>query len=274
MKTLQSFIAGKVYHYEGSYPDYNVKDGDAVRPATPEEARDIRIEELANGYIEQNIYCNDTSLVDDLIEQQGGIGGLCGFSDDDIENLSPDSGEWSIEECREWLDDRDISYIKPPMELVPSEEDVTAHVASMIEGMGEDDTLTLVLGVDEDGWTLDEDATSCSMEGTVDVEYGDDARSVAINLIEELKASVEYEFDEDTYLEELQELVRDNADPAEVYEWWRVSDWMCRQLRTIGEVVLDNGYGCWWGRQATGQVVIMDGTFQKLAAQYVDAIGV
>lgn len=54
--------------------------------------------------------------------------------------------------------------------------------------------------------------------------------------------------------------------PAEVYEWWRVSSWLCEKLHEIGRVTIDNRYGCWWGRTCTGQQVIMDGVLQQVAA--------
>lgn len=72
--------------------------------------------------------------------------------------------------------------------------------------------------------------------------------------------------DPEEYLDELRQLVTNNAEPAEVYEWWLVSGHLCRHLRDIGEVVLDNDYGRWWGRTCTGQELIMDGTLQKVAA--------
>ena len=64
--------------------------------------------------------------------------------------------------------------------------------------------------------------------------------------------------------------VRDHAEPAEVYEWWAVSDWLARQLTGIGECVLDNAYGYWWGRQATGQAMKIDGTLQQIARAFDD----
>jgi hypothetical protein len=78
------------------------------------------------------------------------------------------------------------------------------------------------------------------------------------------------EDDDEKHLDELRDACRDHAqdNPAEVYEWWRVSDWLCDQLHAIGEVTIDNGYGHWWGRQATGQMLLMDGTIQKIAARY------
>ncbi len=60
------------------------------------------------------------------------------------------------------------------------------------------------------------------------------------------------------------------AEPAEVFEWYRVSKHLCDELRSIDEVVLDNDYGEWWGRTCTGQQLIMDGTLQKVAAAILD----
>ena len=74
--------------------------------------------------------------------------------------------------------------------------------------------------------------------------------------------------DPDDALYGLRSAIRDDAAPAEVYEWWRVSTWFCRQLDEIGEVTISNGYGCWWGRCCTGQRYIMDGTLQCVAARF------
>jgi len=66
--------------------------------------------------------------------------------------------------------------------------------------------------------------------------------------------------------DELRELVNDNADPAEIYEWWAVTEYLAEKLEEIGEPVLSNSYGHWWGRTCTGQAMIMDGTLQRVAA--------
>ena len=79
-----------------------------------------------------------------------------------------------------------------------------------------------------------------------------------------------YNFDPD-YLTDVRGRVRDHAEPADVMEWWRVSQWLCDQLDAIGEVTVDNDYGCWFGRTCTGQGLIMDGTLQRVAARLDDA---
>jgi len=78
--------------------------------------------------------------------------------------------------------------------------------------------------------------------------------------------------DDPNYLDALRDAVRDCAEPVEVFEWWRVSRWLCDHLRAIGEPVIDNGFGRWWGRTCTGQAVIMDGTLQRVAARVVGGV--
>lgn len=58
-------------------------------------------------------------------------------------------------------------------------------------------------------------------------------------------------------------------EPRDIYEWWLVDHWLCSKLRDIGQPVLDNGYGCWWGRTCTGQSMLMDGTLQAIALEFV-----
>jgi len=60
----------------------------------------------------------------------------------------------------------------------------------------------------------------------------------------------------------------DNSFNGEAAQWWRVSRWLCDELRKIGETVLDNDYGSWWGRRTGGQDILMDGTLQQIAAQF------
>ncbi len=77
-----------------------------------------------------------------------------------------------------------------------------------------------------------------------------------------------YDYEADDDEDVLRDAVRDNAEAAEIYQWFRVSNWLAEQLNSIGECVLDNAYGQWWGRGCCGQSVIMDGTMQKIAAKF------
>ena len=62
--------------------------------------------------------------------------------------------------------------------------------------------------------------------------------------------------------EEYEEL--DVADP-EIYEWWAVSNWFGEKLREHGEVVLDGWNKQIWGRQCTGQAILLDWVIEKIA---------
>lgn len=50
----------------------------------------------------------------------------------------------------------------------------------------------------------------------------------------------------------------------EIYEWWVVSNYMLRKLKELGEPVLSNDYGNWWGRTGTGQAIKLDCTIDKI----------
>lgn len=69
-----------------------------------------------------------------------------------------------------------------------------------------------------------------------------------------------------SYLDEWKDRIVDfSADnPNEPLEWWVVDSWLCEKLLEIGEVVIDNDYGCWWGRTCSGQGISQDGTFYRL----------
>ena len=62
--------------------------------------------------------------------------------------------------------------------------------------------------------------------------------------------------------EEYEEL--DVADP-EIYEWWAVSNWFGEKLREHGEVVLDGWNKQIWGRQCSGQAILLDWVIEKIA---------
>ncbi len=55
-----------------------------------------------------------------------------------------------------------------------------------------------------------------------------------------------------------------NQGPQEIYEWWLVSPWLSKKLLIEGQPILDNDYGVWWGRCATGQAISMDYVIQQI----------
>lgn len=64
---------------------------------------------------------------------------------------------------------------------------------------------------------------------------------------------------------EFLETIRDSGeDIKEIFEWWRISDWLAEELDEINEPLLRNDYGNWWGRTGTGQHISLDGTIQQI----------
>lgn len=193
----------QIYHgpYAGSYE----VECDTYRPVgypRPTEqtwlpvadglARALKIEEMAERLLREDVFCCDSSLVTELLNGTAAL-----FSWDDVENLYPDPSEWTAEQCVTWCEDHGEDLPDKPED--PDEDD------------------------------------------------------------------------EDLWLEDLRETVRDNADAAEVYEWWRVTPWLLGELREVGEPVLDHAFGEWWGRTCTGQSIMLDGTLQAVASRVLNA---
>lgn len=206
------------------------------RKGTPDEWRQVEVEVLAEIYQERDVFCCDSSLVDDLIKAasggelgRGDLGD--GFSYEEITGLYADPSDWGLERCREYIDDNGLEE--------PTEGNV---------------------------WKMDR-ADLVEQLSNAGIESKDDESD------ETLREAVIVNIDDETLdgIDDWRNVCRDYAqdNPADVYEWWRVSSWLCDKLRDIGEVVIDNGYGHWWGRTCTGQGLIMDGTLQKVAAQFV-----
>lgn len=71
-------------------------------------------------------------------------------------------------------------------------------------------------------------------------------------------------------IEEWRNAIRENSEPAEIFEWWLVSPWLARELRALNEPILElyEGYGTiWWGRTCTGQAIALDPTFYDIYAR-------
>jgi hypothetical protein len=240
--TLQVWPGGQSYSYQGD-PDgppeqrrlRNGHDRTARwRKGTPDEWRTIRIELRAELYWQRDGLGCDSSLVEDLLKAANGelSGDLGeGFEYDQIRNLYADPSEWNLERCREYASDHGLDTPDP------------------------------------DPWTMDRAALVEALTA-VSIDTRDEES------IETLREALIVNIDDETItgLEDWRDACREHAqeNPAEVYEWWRVSSWLCDQLHAIGEVTIDNGYGHWWGRTCTGQGLIMDGTLQMIAARYED----
>ena len=77
----------------------------------------------------------------------------------------------------------------------------------------------------------------------------------------------DYSWEEDfvEYTAIVAEEIAEDNEAQEICEWWLVSDnWVAGKLIEIGEPVLDNDYGYWWGRTSSGQNIILDETFQNM----------
>lgn len=223
MKTIQLWPSGKSVTFSGDYPKFSVKDGDAVADASPELARQIQANELAQMYAERDVLCCQSSLVSELINEE-----FAGFTVDDIENTYRDASDWTVEQCHDYLEDNGGDF--------PS---------------------------CDDPWSMNRDELVELLEGSAGIQCHPEVSQ------EELLQAVLESIDEehldglDEWREAAQECSNDN--PQEAYEWWAVSQWLCKELRALGEIVIDNGYGCWWGRGCTGQGMLMDGTLQDVA---------
>jgi hypothetical protein len=236
---LQLWPGGKSVEYQGDpwgprllvrYPTESDR-APAFKKATPDEAREVRVEVLAEKYHRDEVWCCDSSLVGDLIgiayESGSDMAKAFDLSDpENVKNLRADPHDWTVEQCKEWLEDKGHD--------LPDPNPWTMDRAALVEfTRSEDDNAT-------------EDALRVEAIKYIDDEEDDDG------------------------LKLWRDAVRDNAEDEEVFEWWRVSEWFARQLDAVGEVVLDNDYGQWWGRTCTGQGMLMDGTLQKVAARHAD----
>lgn len=248
--SIQLWPRGRMLYYTGDpwgpklrVKDYNRDAPQTWRKPTPEDVRDIRINILAQRYSDQEIYCCDSCLVSELdvaaSELPKDLASAFDLSDsENVKNLYPDEDSMDLEECREHLADHGHDE---PDYMNPWKMDRAALVEIM---HGEDPNAP-------------EEGESAICGGMTD---------------EQLLEGVIQLIDEETIdgLDKWRDAVRDNAEAADVYEWWRISGWLGSHLEKVGEVVLDNGYGTWWGRTCTDQGYMMDGTLQKVAALHVD----
>jgi hypothetical protein len=217
------------------------------------------------------------SLVDDLMGKDDE------WSWDNVAGLRPDPSDWGLAQCREYLDAHGIDV---PEVVGETEDDIVADdlIEQLLEQAAE------VWGHRAPGggnapdvdrgellaWLAavkgEVDDTVCEIDVRVryhdggyvflsgDASYDQDHRGFCA------AASVGYH-EEDT-IEMWQEQVEDKASDTEVLEWWLITDdWVHGHLRRVGEAVLDNAYGTWWGRSCSGQAISLDPTFWGIYQQ-------
>lgn len=78
------------------------------------------------------------------------------------------------------------------------------------------------------------------------------------------------EVDDEHREEVIQNCRDDGTDMKEIYEWWRISDWLAAKLRQYNEPILENDYGTWWGRTCTGQAIVLDEVMTAIARDVLD----
>ena len=103
METIQIWPNGRSVTYQGSYPHYRDESGAEF---TPDEQNRIQAHLLAEQYLEREVHCNQSSLIESLISEERD-----GFTIDDINGLYRDFSDSTVEECREYL--RDIGGREP-----------------------------------------------------------------------------------------------------------------------------------------------------------------
>lgn len=152
------------------------------------------------------------------------------LSNDQFAKLSQEQQE--IEMLAERLQEQDVLACQSAL--------VDDLLKTDMDGFGIDDLENLY--PDPDGWTYEQCKEYASDHG---IDLPDD--------------------DDEADIEDYYSAIRDQAEPNEVYEWWLVTDYLAEQLDAIGEPLIRNGYGNWWGRTCTGQSMMLDGTLQQIA---------
>lgn len=116
---------------------------------------------------------------------------------------------------------------------------------------------------DDNGIDLENDPRKMIREALFEVINGDDydRDAEAEETDDELRERIA-----DDNLEGWKDQVRDwsQDNPNEPLEWWVVDSWLAGKLLEMGEVIIDNDYGYWWGRTCSGQSIALDGTFYRL----------
>jgi hypothetical protein len=119
-----------------------------------------------------------------------------------------------------------------------------------------------------------DDITNHDYYGNVDLSSGnydlteeerDEKLSELEDIRDELEQNEDYEELEqwENVTNDIQELEdMDFYQTPEIYQWFSCSDWLIRELDSMGECTLD---GEFWGRQCCGQSVALDHVMQQIA---------
>jgi hypothetical protein len=239
--------------------------------------RKIRREQRAEMYQSRDILYCDSCLIDTLMKIGAENRELEGFDYEHIKNLYADPDDWSLEKCYEWLEENGEEIPDPNPWGMDTKEDLLTALGHDTGDLTEEYLKKSIAELQEeyrkahpDDSEIPEDREEL-LEG-LDMDPGDIPAEEAAMSIEQLRARLIQCMDDEEIegLEYFRDAVRNTASDhqPEIYEWWRVNDWLGENLIKIGECVLDNDYGMWWGRCCTGQQYIMDGVLQRVADQF------
>lgn len=53
-------------------------------------------------------------------------------------------------------------------------------------------------------------------------------------------------------------------EPKEVYEWWIVSSYLAEKLKEENQAIAEWGNNFYWGRETTGQAILLDGVISRI----------
>lgn len=144
------------------------------------------------------------------------------------------------------------------------ENDILARQSSLVSDL---------LSEDREGFTVDD------IENLYPDPSDWTARHCREWIDDNLDGSIDYpdeesEGEEQGYLSrdvnDWRDVVRDNTEPSEPLEWWLVTASLADDLDSIGEPLIRNGYGNWWGRTCSGQSIMLDGTLQQIAKNIIE----
>ncbi len=90
-------------------------------------------------------------------------------------------------------------------------------------------------------------------------EWNETEDSILLKNAENLYDLWEKLTDEITELEQLED------EPAEIFEWYAVTNWFAEKLRAQGQCILEYGCHSYWGRCTTGQAVLLDFVITMIA---------
>lgn len=240
IRTIQCWPHGASYTYAGDpfapfedrTREIHRRDG-TIDPGTPDEWREIRVAVVAERYLRTEVLQNMTGLVDDLLR-------------------ATMSGDLRGDLAREWDWDMIANLTTPDPDSMDLDE------LREYADLPDPDVPTIA-------------CSACEDDDRPETGFGECVKCGGTGEIPDPDYVAE---DDPDYLDDVRRVVRraiDNGDitEPEVLEWYAITSWLAGELQGIGEIVIGNGYGYFWGRTCSGQSMLLDGTLQKIAAERV-----